>query len=218
MEDSTFPDPYVQKFLKSFEIGKINAEVDTITAAKYGIKSFPTTLVLRPTGIEIDRHVGYLPPTDFVAAIINSLSGIGTLDDLLNKLAAKPNDPDLIYEVGQKYRWRGEYEKAASYFIQTITLDPTNAKGLAGKSSFNLGHIKYKGKDYLGAIDQWRKLITAFPSDSSSTEAELMIPYTYQKANDFKKARAEFKRYLQKYTDTEEKEWIQEQLAKMGKK
>lgn len=218
MEDSTFPDPYVQKFLKNFEIGKINAEVDTMTAAQYGARSYPTTMVLKPNGMEIDRIVGYLPPVDFVTAIVNSLSGIGTLEDLLNKLASKPGDLGLIYEVGQKYRWRGEYDKAAPYFQQAIAHDPTNAKTFAGKSSFNLGHMLYKEKDYLGAVDLWRKMVTAYPNDSNTVDAELMIAASYQKANDFKKARAEFKRFLQKYPDTEEKGWIQEQLTKMEKK
>jgi thioredoxin-like negative regulator of GroEL len=55
MADTTLPDSYVQKFLNNFEIGKINAEVDTMTAARFGVRSFPTVLMLKPNGIEIDR-------------------------------------------------------------------------------------------------------------------------------------------------------------------
>jgi tetratricopeptide (TPR) repeat protein len=174
--------------------------------------------VLKPNGVEIDRIVGFLPPVEFVGAIVNALSGIGTLEDLLNKLAAKPKDVGLVYEVGQKYRWRGDYDKATAYFQQVLTLDRDNGKKLAGQAAFNLGHMQYKEKNYSAAVEQWRRMIKAFPQDSGSIEAELMIAYSYEKASDFKKAKAEFRRFLQKYPDTEEKAWINEQFAKMEKK
>ncbi|MCX6831603.1 MAG: thioredoxin family protein [candidate division Zixibacteria bacterium] len=122
MADTTLPDSYVQKFLNNFEIGKINAEVDTMTAARFGVRSFPTVLMLKPNGMEIDRIVGYLPPVEFVTAIVNAMSGIGTLDDLLNRLARKPKDVEITYEIGQKYRWRGDYDKAAAYFQEVMML------------------------------------------------------------------------------------------------
>jgi TolA-binding protein len=218
MADATLPDTYVQKFLNNFEIGKINAEVDTMTAARFGVRSFPTVLVLKPNGMEIDRIVGYLPPVEFVTAIVNAMSGIGTLEDLANKLAAKPKDIELTYEIGQKYRWRGDYDKAAAYFQEVMMLDLGNGKKMAAQAAFNLGHMQYKKKDYTAAIASWRDMIKAYPEDSAGIEAQLMIALSYQNAKDFKKARAEFKSFLKKYPDTEEKDWINEQLAKMEKK
>jgi TolA-binding protein len=218
MADTTLPDPYVQKFLNNFEIGKINAEVDTMTAARFGVRSFPTVLMLKPNGMEIDRIVGYLPPDEFVTAIINAMSGIGTLEDLLNKLAAKPKDIELTYEIGQKYRWRGDYDKAATYFQEVMMLDLGNAKKMGAQAAFNLGHMQYKKKNYTAAVASWRNMITAYPQDSTGIEAQLMIALSYQNAKDFKKAKAEFKSFLKKYPDTEEKDWINEQLAKMEKK
>jgi TolA-binding protein len=218
MADTTLPDSYVQKFLNNFEIGKINAEVDTMTAARFGVRSFPTILVLKPNGMEIDRIVGYLPPVDFVTAIVNAMSGIGTLEDLLNKLARKPKDVELTYEIGQKYRWRGDYDKAATYFQEVMMLDVDNAGKMAARGAFNLGHMQYKKKNYTAAVASWREMIKAYPQDSTSIEAELMIALSFQKANEFKNARAEFKNFLKKYPNTEEKDWINEQLAKMEKK
>jgi TolA-binding protein len=218
MADTTLPDSYVQKFLNNFEIGKINAEVDTMTAARFGVRSFPTVLMLKPNGMEIDRIVGYLPPVEFVTAIVNAMSGIGTLEDLLNKLARKPKDIELTYEIGQKYRWRGDYDKAATYFQEVMMLDLGNGKKMAAQAAFNLGHMQYKKKNYTTAIASWRDMIKAYPQDSTVIEAQLMIALSFQKANDFKAARAEFKSFLKKYPDTEEKDWINEQLAKMEKK
>ena len=218
MADTTLPDSYVQKFLNNFEIGKINAEVDTMTAARFGVRSFPTVLVLKPNGMEIDRIVGYLPPVEFVTAIVNAMSGIGTLDDLLNRLARKPKDIELTYEIGQKYRWRGDYDKAATYFQEVMMLDVNNGKKMAAQAAFNLGHMQYKKKNYTAAVASWRDMIKAYPQDSTGIEAQLMIALSYQNAKDFKQAKAEFKSFLKKYPNTEEKDWINEQLAKMEKK
>ncbi len=218
MADSTLPDSYVQKFLNNFEIGKINAEVDTVTAARYGVRSYPTITILKPNGVEIDRLVGYYQPAEFVGGIVNALSGIGTLEDLLNKLAAKPKDADLLFEVGQKYRWRGDYDKAAAYFQQVMALDRDNAKKLAAQAAFNLGHMQYKDKNYPAAVALWQNLRKSYPQDSNSMEAALMIGVAYQKANDFKNAKVTFRQFLKEHPDTEEKDWINEQLAKMEKK
>lgn len=218
MADTTLPDSYVQKFLNNFEIGKINAEVDSMTAARFGVRSFPTVLMLKPNGVEIDRFVGFLPPAEFVTAIVNAMSGIGTLEDLLSKLTAKPKDIELTYEIGQKYRWRGDYDKAATYFQEVMMLDVANAKKKAAQAAFNLGHMQYKKKNYNAAVASWRNMVKVYPQDSIGIDAELMIALSYQKANNFKQARAEFKNFLKKYPNTEEKEWINEQLAKMEKK
>ncbi len=217
MADSTLPDAYVQKFLKNFAPAVINAEVDTITANRYGVRSYPTTLILNRQGQEIDRLVGYFPPEEFVAGVTNALAGIGTLDDLLRQAEAQP-DAGIFYDVGQKYRWRGDYDQAASYFNKVMAMDPGNEKGKSAESSYNLAHMKYKMKDYAAAIELWRKTAAAYPNEEVSIDAELMIAYSYQKADDFKNAKKEYKAFLKKYPDTEEKEWIEKQFTAMKTK
>ncbi len=217
MADSTLPDPYVQKFLKNFEIAQINAEVDTLTAAIYGVRSYPTTLILKANGVEVDRLIGYYPPVDFVGGVVNAMSGIGTLEDLINKVSQRPQDIDLLFELGQKYRYRGDYDKAGAYFMQVIALDPANAKGKSAECAFNLAHMQYKLKNYQAAVDLFRRTSQMFPAAEIAADADLMIGYSYQKANDFKTAKKEYKAFLKKYPDTTEKEWIAEQFTKMDK-
>lgn len=217
MADSTLPDAYVQKFLKNFAPALINAEVDTITANRYGVRSYPTTLILNRQGQEVDRLVGYYPPEEFVAGVTNALAGIGTLDDLLQQANAKP-DVGIFYEVGQKYRWRGDYDQAANFFAKVMAMDPGNEQGKSAESAYNLAHMKYKIKDYTAAIALWKKMVADYPSNELSVDAELMIAYSYQKADDFKNAKKEYRDFLKKYPDTEEKEWIEEQFTAMKTK
>ncbi len=217
MADSTLPDTYVQKFLKNFAPALINAEVDTITANRYGVRSYPTTLILNRQGQEIDRLVGYYPPEEFVAGVTNALAGIGTLDDLLQQANAKP-EVGILYDVGQKYRWRGDYDQAANYFTKVMAMDPGNEKGKSAESAYNLAHMKYKLKDYSSAVALWKKMVADYPANELSVDAELMTAYSYQKSGDFKNAKKEFKAFLKKYPDTEEKEWIEEQFTAMKTK
>jgi len=215
MDDSTYPDPYVQKFLKNFELGMVNAEVDTSLAARYGVRSYPTILLLKPNGDEIDRIVGYYPPEEFVTQIVNAYAGVGTLDYYLAKLQDDPESAQANYDVAQKYRWQGHYDKAQDYFKKVMSLDGGNAAGLAAQADFNLGHMQYKLKNYLAAIEVWRQMSRDFASAPESVDAELMTAYCYQEAKLYKQAREAYDNFLKKYPDTEEKDWINEQLAKM---
>ncbi len=63
-----------------------------------------------------------------------------------------------------------------------------------------------------------RRWLPHIPNEEVSVDAELMIAYSYQKADDFKNAKKEYKAFLKKYPDTEEKEWIEEQFTAMEKK
>ncbi|MGB5105389.1 MAG: tetratricopeptide repeat protein [Candidatus Zixiibacteriota bacterium] len=217
MADSTLPDAYVQKFLKSFALANINAEVDTITSGRFGVRSYPTTLLLNVKGQEIDRLVGYYPPEEFVGGITNALAGIGTLEDLLQRAETNPS-VEANYEIGQKYRYRGDYGQATYYFMKVMAEDPANEKGKTVESAYNLAHMKYKLTDYTGAVALWRQMAADYPDDPMSVDGELMIAYSYQKAGDFKSAKKEYNAFLKKHPDTEEKEWIAEQFTAMDKK
>jgi tetratricopeptide (TPR) repeat protein len=215
LADSTLPDPYVQKFLRNFELGKINAEIDTISAARYGVRSYPTTLLLKADGIEIDRIIGYHPPEDYVGAIVNSLAGIGTLDDLLQRLAGRSGDLELKFKVAEKYMYRGDYNRATAYFNEVIAADSVGERNLAATASYKLAYMAYKDQDYLAAATRYARVAEDFPTAPEAIDAKLMEPYCYQQAEEFERARAHYQKFLEDYPETEEREWIAEQLEKM---
>jgi thioredoxin-related protein len=215
LQDSTFPDGYVQKFLKNFELGKINAEVDTNVAKRYGVRSYPTVLLLKSNGDEIDRVVGYEPPDDFVSSLVMSLSGVGTLDDLLGRLQASPRDLELIQKVAEKYMYRSQYGMARDYFKELVTGDKNNAAGLAAVGAYRLAYMKYKDKEYLEAADMYRYVAENFPHSDQAVDSDLMNAYCLQKAEKFDAAKESYQKFLEKYPDTDEREWINKQLEKM---
>ncbi len=215
LQDSTFPDGYVQKFLQNFELGKINAEVDTNVAKRYGVRSYPTVLLLKSNGDEIDREIGYAPPEEFVSSIVMSLSGVGTLDDLLARLKTSPDDLDLVNQVGEKYMYRSQYNKAQDYFKELITKDKGNAARLAAVGAYQLAYMKYKEKNYLEAADMYKHVAENFPHTDQAVDSDLMNAYCLQKAEKFDAAKESYQRFLEKYPDTEEREWINKQMEQM---
>lgn len=212
LADSTMPDPYVQRFLRNFELGKINAELDTAVADRYRVRSFPTVLLLNSQGEEIDRIVGYLPPEEFVTAIVNSLAGVGTLQDLLKRLKLSPDDPDLTFEVAEKYMYRGYYDDARPYFRKLIDRGQEKSKGKASTSAYRLAYMRYKEKAFTAAAQMYADMAAAYPGSEEAGDAELMVAYCYQKAEQFDQARQQYQLLLDRQPDTEEREWIEEQL------
>lgn len=215
MDDSTFPAPYVQKFLKNFQLAKINAEVDTNLAQHYGVRSYPTFLLLKPDGTEIDRIIGYSPPEEFVGMIVQSLNGVNTLEDLRNRQAANPSDYDLTFELAEKYMYRSDYENARNYYNQILTSAPADKWELSASSAYYLAYMKYKEKKFDEAAQAYADMAKKYPKAEETEGAELMVGYCYQQANQFDKARDEYNDFLLKHPDTDEKDWIKEQMEKM---
>jgi len=63
--DQTYNSPEVTAIAGHIIAVKVNAEVRTDLAAKYGINSYPTTLVLNTDGGVYTRFSGAVPPSEF---------------------------------------------------------------------------------------------------------------------------------------------------------
>ncbi len=83
------------------ELGKLvpiqlNAETDGVEAARrFAVESYPTMIFLEPSGEEVDRIVGYLPPEKFLEEVRRIRTG-DTLYSCLQNLAEDPTDIDAI--------------------------------------------------------------------------------------------------------------------------
>jgi len=73
MDDEVYTDPDVRAFLsEKFVCVKVNVDENPGLAREYDVAFIPTVVVLTPSGVELGRIVGYLPPDNF----ISELSGI----------------------------------------------------------------------------------------------------------------------------------------------
>jgi thiol-disulfide isomerase/thioredoxin len=66
LETDTLSAPAVQAKLKEFTLLKMDTDKEADLAARYGVRSLPTTLILGENGDVVLRRPGYLPPQEYL--------------------------------------------------------------------------------------------------------------------------------------------------------
>ena len=130
---------------------------------------------------------------------------------LLEALKSKPKDPKLLAQVAALYASTHQFQAAVTYYQKSLEVDPKNVTtrtelassmyysgdvdGALGQlqqalkykpadvnALFNLGMIKYKGKDdAAGAIAAWQELLKAHPDLDRKPAVEQLIAEAKQK-------------------------------------
>ena len=109
LDETTWKDQDVRDWLSKEAVClKVDAEKDEPLAGKYRINVYPTVLLLRPDGTEIDRLVGYRDAKTFLADAREALAGNDSLTRARKKLeGANANDPMLRMSYGDALRKKG---------------------------------------------------------------------------------------------------------------
>jgi len=130
---------------------------------------------------------------------------------LLEKLKTDPNNAKLLVQVAALYNSTHQFKDAANYYNKSLAVDPKNVTTRTGLASslyylgdadgaiselqkalkyspndtnalFNLGMIKFKGKDDAqGAIAAWQQLLKTHPDLDRKATVEQMIAEANQK-------------------------------------
>ena len=161
MDENTFTNAKVQELLNSMISADWDAEKDPwmAQATQYKISHYPTFLVIGPDGKEVDRHIGYLDPAEFIEVIDGYRNGVGTVASLEKKLANDPDNVELLYQVGTKYADAGRAEQASTTLDKVMTLDPHNAARNA-EILYAVGEAYYTDKNYEKAKPYFSKLVS----------------------------------------------------------
>jgi thioredoxin-related protein len=112
LESETLTDRDVRNELGKLVSIQLNAETDGAAAArKFGVESYPTMIFLHPSGEEVERIVGYLPPEKFVEEVRRIRTG-DTLFACLRQLDDDPTDVDAIRRAVEGLLERSDPEGA----------------------------------------------------------------------------------------------------------
>ena len=215
MDSVTFSEPMIATMAKSLLFAKFDADVDSVLADKYGIAGYPTMIIARPNGMEIDRLVGYYPPEEFIPAVLDLMTNRNTLDDLLSKAITYPDSPQLVFDIAQNYAYRSDVHQAEYYFNQIIDGDPDNEKELSDDAWFELANLMRKNGQTDKAVEMFAELGQKFPESDQVEVAQMMIPYTYHKSGDLKKAEKYYKEFKKDYPESDRLKWVDKQLEKI---
>jgi thioredoxin-like negative regulator of GroEL len=216
LAETTFADSAVIAFSGDLLWARVDADEDTVAAKRHRVFGYPTTILLDPSGEEIDRIVGYLPPKPFLAQIHSYLAGRGTLAAMLEQIAAAPQNMQLKFQLGEKYHQRGFWEESLAVFEEVIRLDPENQAGLADDAMTHQGEALRRLKRIEEAVARFRQLQERFPESEMATEAELEIGYAYQSAGRTDEAVAVYQGFLRQHPDHRHGDWVKRQLEELA--
>lgn len=222
LEESTYTDPQFIQFSKRFTMAKLDAEVDTATAAHYRVRSYPNILVLKPDGTEIDRIVGYYRAPQFMGLVEDYLAGRNTLASLQDSEATFGKDPAFVFRLAERYFEHGLYDDAKGRYTRLSALDPKNKTGLVDDGLMTLARMSRKEKDYASDRKYAQTILDKYPDSDGMKSAFLEVGIAWKKSGELGKARKIFLDYAKRFPGDEDAPWATEQAdtlaAKMARK
>jgi outer membrane protein assembly factor BamD (BamD/ComL family) len=202
LDSVTYRHPDVIALTDNIVFARVNAEKDTLIAQRYGIAGYPTIVLTKPDGTEIDRIYGYREGPEFASMVNDYLAGKNTLDDYLQRAEQNPSS-ELYYAIADKYMGRKQYDNAETYYRQILKADPANKEGYSDSAVLSLADMKVRDKEYAAAIDMFQKLIQTYPESDLVDNAAFNVAKTQRRAEKFDEAIASFKSFIDTYPQSD---------------
>ncbi len=194
----TYRNDEVIALTKSLVNVKVNAEKDSLLKKEFGVAGYPTIILAKPDGSEIDRIYGYADAETFVTTIDDYLHDRNTLADYLRREKTEPS-MKLYAMIGDKYVGRSNFDKAAEYLNRIIEEDPENEQGYSDSALISLGQMKTRAKEYEEAKAIFASFSDKFPASDLADDAMYEWAKTMRYAEQFDDAIAGFKRFIAAY-------------------
>jgi|GEM_PF-1879084 len=115
LEKDTFGNIEVKQYLEAHFIPfLINAEKNTGPDLNkyYGVTSYPTVVIVSPTGIVIDKLGGYEKPEPYLIKLKNVVNGIDTIERLKQDYEGDPDNEAKGTALVKRYLSSGDYASA----------------------------------------------------------------------------------------------------------
>lgn len=150
MDQGTFPDPKVQKWLTEKAIAvKYDAEREIALADRFRIESYPTLLFLKSDGSEFDRIGGYVTPEDFMEFAHGVEKGETSVDRMRKEMGSNANDPLVRMQFASALSGRGDYAEALKEFLWCFDNGVKNDREFAGiRNSYLLMELMNLSRAY----------------------------------------------------------------------
>lgn len=179
LDRTTWQDPDVIKLLREKTVAlKIDAEKERELAKKYRIDAYPTLLVTKADGTEIDRYVGYMEAAAFREALTATLAGKTSLQAARESVQSKdrPNPRDQML-LARKLADAGKNEEALELYLWCFDSGPDADPRFANTANSALPTaIGALGRKYPPALDALRTrrdaLRTKVLTDPAAVEVE----------------------------------------------
>jgi len=192
-----FKDKEAGKTINGLYVGvKLNGNKDKGAKEfqkKYAVIGYPTVLLLKDDGTEVDRIVGFGGTKDaYLQKLRNYAAGRDTLKSLLDEEFVNASDPELQYKLAQKYVSHYAFGKAAEHFSRVLELDAENKLGHRTEAQFYVA----LGKARDGNIKELETLLASSKDINYLQMGSGVLIKCYTKNNEVDKAVQMFDRML----------------------
>jgi tetratricopeptide (TPR) repeat protein len=195
---------------------KLNAEVDTVTADHYRVRSYPSVLVLKSDGTEIDRVVGYYRAPEFMGHVEDYLAGRNTLASMVAAESSQGSNPAFLAKLADRYFEHGLYQDARARYVRLVTLDRANKTGLVDDALMTLARMSRKDKNYAIARKYAQQVLERYPYSDAMKSAFLEVGINWKRAGEYANARKVFLDYASRFPEDEDASWAKEQADSMA--
>ena len=204
----------IEFFTDNMILVKVNAEEDTAVSNHYHAKAFPTSILIRKNGEEVDRLVGFDSTDAYLQTFVDYTNGIGTLNDLLGRAEGEGDRP-LFLEIADKYKYRGDADDATNWLNRVIEAgEPLDS--LSGEARMSLAYMLRKAEKYDEAIASFDKIAQEFAETYHGMDAVIYQAICHRDKGDTATAIATFEAYIETFPESEDVEYAQGQIEKLS--
>lgn len=174
-------------------------------AESLSVFGFPTFLLIGSDGKEIDRHLGYLDPKQFISTFEEFLAGKNTLTALVSEATHKPRI-ELYAQIAHKYGMRGDLINVGSYVSKVLALDPAGENQVICYPLYEYSSLLAGQEQYDSAIAVIHGIQKSCSQSNFAKIAEHDLIYYYWSKGDNTEAAALLREYVRKYPTEKNKE------------
>jgi len=192
-DKKVFPTNAFQKFARTLVTIKVDAGEDSQApvARQYGVHSYPTMIVCKPGGEEIERFFGFKKTEVFITTIEDYLAGRNTATDYRDQALADPDNLELAFTAGRELAIRKRGKEAIPFLERVWRADTENSTKNVPRAMLLQARTVYL--DQMNASDKalpiLEELSKRFPGAFHGTEATYMIARIYLEKGEKEKAR-----------------------------
>ncbi|MDQ1352633.1 MAG: thioredoxin 1 [Acidobacteriota bacterium] len=221
----TFSDAKVGEYFnkENYALIKINPEKDTEAENKFKVYSYPTLVIFKADGAELDRMLGFIDPETLIKNLEDLKKGIGTLADLLAKYKEYPETDKsfekitLMFGILDKYIARADYPQALELIDRIIEFDKDNVLRQAAKAMYQRGYIYYKWKKYQQAVNALLEISKVYPQSQEAEDGYASAAYYSEKIKDPKLTLEILKGFIKKFPNSKNIERFSKKIAELEK-
>ncbi|MEQ9366056.1 MAG: thioredoxin fold domain-containing protein [Leptospirales bacterium] len=170
LQNEVYPSKEVRAVTDQFVRVRIDGEKHPELMRKYGVRGFPTIILLDSNGKEIDRIGGYMPARPFARKLRDVQRKGDRENDLLKELKGDPRNVLLNFRAGVYYYESGDARRARGYFLRSFRgeTDAGQPPGIATPDKrrdalYNAAIASMDLKDHAGALKYWNLYLKNYP-------------------------------------------------------